>query len=88
MGGVSSGRDVLELLAAGAADVAIGTALFADPGAPARIRAELGAELAAFGFATADNAVGAAHGAGDATLDPESRLRLEKHLHTGLNMAG
>ena len=88
MGGVSSGRDVLELLAAGAADVAIGTALFADPGAPARIRAALGAELAAFSFATADNAVGAAHGAGDATLDPESRLRLEKHLHTGLNMAG
>jgi dihydroorotate dehydrogenase (NAD+) catalytic subunit len=88
MGGVGTGRDALELLAAGAADVAIGTALFADPGAPGRIRAELEAELAAFGFANADNVVGAAHGAGDATLDPESRLRLEKHLHTGLNMAG
>jgi dihydroorotate dehydrogenase (NAD+) catalytic subunit len=88
MGGVSRGRDVLELLAAGAADVAIGTALFADPSAPGRIRAELEAELAAFGFASADNVVGAAHGAGDATLDSESRVRLEKHLHTGLNMAG
>ena len=41
MGGVSTGRDALELLAAGAAAVALGTMLFSDPGAPARIRAEL-----------------------------------------------
>jgi len=41
MGGVSSGRDVLEFLACGAADVALGTVLFADPGAPARVRSEL-----------------------------------------------
>jgi len=38
MGGITRGRDALELLAAGAASVALGTILFADPGAPARIR--------------------------------------------------
>lgn len=49
MGGVSSGRDALELLAAGASAVALGTVLFADPDAPARIRAELDAEVASLG---------------------------------------
>jgi len=44
MGGIWSGRDALEFLACGAADVALGTVLFADPEAPARIRAELVAE--------------------------------------------
>jgi dihydroorotate dehydrogenase (NAD+) catalytic subunit len=88
MGGVTSGRDVLELLAVGASDVALGTRLFVDPGSPARIRAELEAELAAHGFADPDNAVGVAHGGDGPTLDPESRVRLEKDLHTGLNMAG
>jgi len=83
MGGVASGRDVLELLAAGASDVALGTILFADPAAPARIRAELEVELAARGFVEADNAVAAAHGAEAGTLDPTSRVGLEKTLHTG-----
>jgi dihydroorotate dehydrogenase (NAD+) catalytic subunit len=88
MGGVATGRHALELLAAGATDVAIGTALFADPGAGSRIRSELEAELATLGFASADNAVGAAHDSGDRTLDPESRLSVEKSLHMGANMAG
>jgi dihydroorotate dehydrogenase (NAD+) catalytic subunit len=88
MGGVSTGRHALELLAAGASDVALGTALFADPGAPARVRAELEAELAAHGFVDPDNAVGAAHLPVDPTLDPKSRLGVEKALHTGPNMAG
>ena len=61
MGGVSSGRDALELLAVGASDVALGTVLFADPEAPARVRAELEAEAAALDFANVDNVVGAAH---------------------------
>ena len=47
MGGVRSGLDALELVAAGASAVALGTVLFADPFAPARVRAELGAEVAA-----------------------------------------
>ena len=46
MGGVMTGRDALELIAAGATHVALGTVLFADPDAPARIRDELAAELA------------------------------------------
>jgi len=41
MGGVQSGRDALEFAACGASAVALGTVLFADPGAPARVRAEL-----------------------------------------------
>jgi dihydroorotate dehydrogenase (NAD+) catalytic subunit len=64
MGGVASGRDVLELLAVGAGAVALGTVLFADPDAPARIRAELALELAARGLARAEDAIAAAH-AGD-----------------------
>jgi dihydroorotate dehydrogenase (NAD+) catalytic subunit len=53
MGGVASGRDALELVAAGATAVALGTVLFGDPFAPARIRAELAAELEARGLASA-----------------------------------
>jgi dihydroorotate dehydrogenase (NAD+) catalytic subunit len=41
MGGVSSGRDALELIACGARHVALGTILFSDPDAPSRIREEL-----------------------------------------------
>ena len=44
MGGVQSGLDALELIAAGASAVGLGTILFSDPEAPTRIRAELGAE--------------------------------------------
>jgi dihydroorotate dehydrogenase (NAD+) catalytic subunit len=88
MGGVAGGRHALELLAAGASDVAVGTALFADPGAAARIRAELEAESAALGFVNPDNAVGAAHGSADATLDSRSRVPAAKALHIGLNKAG
>ncbi|HEU0337240.1 MAG TPA: dihydroorotate dehydrogenase catalytic subunit [Gaiellaceae bacterium] len=46
MGGVQTGLDALELAAAGAGAVALGTVLFADPGAPVRIRSELAAEAA------------------------------------------
>jgi len=41
MGGVASGRDVLELVAAGAGAVALGTVLFSDPLASLRIREEV-----------------------------------------------
>ena len=61
MGGVASGRDALELLAAGATHVALGTVLFADPAAPVRIRAELEAEAAALGLASPGAAHAAAH---------------------------
>jgi dihydroorotate dehydrogenase (NAD+) catalytic subunit len=88
MGGVATGRHALEVLAAGASDVAVGTALFSEPGAAGRIRTELQVELAAAGFANADNAVGTAHAPKDETLDPRSRLPEEKSLHTGLNLPG
>jgi dihydroorotate dehydrogenase (NAD+) catalytic subunit len=61
MGGVTNGRDALELIAAGATHVALGTILFADPDAPTRIRAELAAEAAAFGFAEPGDAHAVAH---------------------------
>jgi len=61
MGGVRTGRDVLELLAAGASAVALGTVLFADPGAPARVRAELLDEVERLGLASIEDAVGLAH---------------------------
>ncbi|MES1246625.1 MAG: dihydroorotate dehydrogenase [Actinomycetota bacterium] len=41
MGGVTTAQDVLDMVACGARDVAIGTSLFADPDAPRRIREEL-----------------------------------------------
>jgi dihydroorotate dehydrogenase (NAD+) catalytic subunit len=56
MGGVSSGRDALALVAAGASAVAVGTVLFSDPFAAARIRGELTAEAAALGYSSADAA--------------------------------
>ncbi|MDQ2983497.1 MAG: dihydroorotate dehydrogenase [Actinomycetota bacterium] len=61
MGGIATGRDALEFLAAGASDLALGTILFADPYAPSRIREEFAVELAALGVADEDNAVGLAH---------------------------
>ena len=60
MGGVAAGRDALDLIAAGATHVALGTVLFADPGAPARVRAELAAACADAGVATPDDARGLA----------------------------
>lgn len=61
MGGVTTGRDALEFVAAGASAVALGTVLFADPDAPARVRTELDAELERLGFASLDAARGVAH---------------------------
>ena len=50
MGGVVSGRDVLEFVACGATAVALGAATFADPEAPQRVVRELAAEMTARGF--------------------------------------
>jgi dihydroorotate dehydrogenase (NAD+) catalytic subunit len=61
MGGVRSGLDALELIAAGASAVALGTILFSDPAAPARIRAELAAEVAARDLGHPLDAWGMAH---------------------------
>jgi dihydroorotate dehydrogenase (NAD+) catalytic subunit len=76
MGGIMNGRDALEFIACGASDIALGTVLFADPAAPARVRSELHAELSAHGFADADDAVGCAH-------DETSPVRVTSVLSTG-----
>ena len=49
MGGVANGHDAAAMLACGATHVALGTALFADPGAPTRVRSELDEVLARTG---------------------------------------
>jgi dihydroorotate dehydrogenase (NAD+) catalytic subunit len=64
MGGIWTGRDALEFLACGAADIALGTVLFADPGAPARVRAELADVCVEAGVASADDAIGLAKSPG------------------------
>ena len=61
MGGVSTGRDALELVAAGATHVALGTVLFSDPEAPSRVRSELPLAAANAGFDNEQEAFCAAH---------------------------
>jgi dihydroorotate dehydrogenase (NAD+) catalytic subunit len=56
MGGVQTGRDALELIAVGAQHVALGTILFSDPDAPARVRAELHAAANEHGWKNSDDA--------------------------------
>ena len=64
MGGITTGRDALEFLAAGAQAVALGTVLFADPEAPGRVRRELAEELAAHGLDGVEDARGVSHHGG------------------------
>jgi len=61
MGGVRTGLDALEFIAAGARHVAVGTALFSDPDAPARIRMELHAAAAERGWNAYEDAYAIAH---------------------------
>ncbi len=61
MGGVQSGKHALDLIAAGASDVALGSILFADLEAPKRVRVELDEEARARGFERPEKARGAAH---------------------------
>jgi dihydroorotate dehydrogenase (NAD+) catalytic subunit len=61
MGGIRSGLDALQFVLAGASAVSVGTAVFNDPSACARISAELAGALAARGFASLSDAVGHAH---------------------------
>jgi dihydroorotate dehydrogenase (NAD+) catalytic subunit len=61
MGGVSTGRDAMEMIAVGASAVALGTVLFSDPDAPRRVCEELAAELALLGYASPEEARGVAH---------------------------
>jgi len=61
MGGIRTGLDALEMILAGASAVAVGTATFGDPSAPARVLTELRHALVERGFPTVQDAVGHAH---------------------------
>jgi dihydroorotate dehydrogenase (NAD+) catalytic subunit len=61
MGGVMTGRDALELMLAGASMISVGTAIFHDPSACARILRELDEELVRRGVSRVLEVVGAAH---------------------------
>ena len=63
MGGVTTGQDALELIACGARDVALGTVLFSDPDAPARVREELARAAEQLGVVRPDDAYARAHAA-------------------------
>jgi dihydroorotate dehydrogenase (NAD+) catalytic subunit len=76
MGGVATGRDALELIAVGAAHVALGTVLFADPAAPNRVRSELEAETAALGLPGVESLYAIAHQEGVLQAG-NPRLRVE-----------
>jgi len=58
IGGIESGRDVVEFLLAGASAVQVGTAIFRDPAAPVRIIGELEAFCAAHGVADVTSLIG------------------------------
>jgi dihydroorotate dehydrogenase (NAD+) catalytic subunit len=63
MGGIASGTDAVDAIAVGASAIALGTILFSDPAAAARVRAELDAEVASRGYSSAAEIRGAARGA-------------------------
>jgi dihydroorotate dehydrogenase (NAD+) catalytic subunit len=85
MGGVRSGLDALELIAAGASAVALGTILFSDPDAVCRIRAELAAEAAARGLRDPLDARRLAHSSLQ-MRDSRSDNSHEKDLERGKNL--
>ena len=61
MGGIQTGLDALEFIAAGAQHVALGTVLFADPDAPSRIRVELHAAANERGWKSSEDVHAIAH---------------------------
>lgn len=61
IGGIRTGEDALEFLAAGASAVQLGTVLFHDPSAPTRVAAELAAAIERAGAAGVGEVVRAAH---------------------------
>ena len=61
LGGIESAQDCIEFAAAGASVVAVGTALFRDPGMVGQVVADLHRRLAERGVSTFDDIVCAAH---------------------------
>jgi dihydroorotate dehydrogenase (NAD+) catalytic subunit len=77
MGGVWNGRDALELIAAGASSVALGTVLFNDPSAPRRVRRELHFAAEEVRLSDPWSAVGFAH---DPVLSGETTEKMPAFL--------
>lgn len=61
MGGVTNGRDALEMVFAGASGISIGTASFGNPTAAIKVKTELATLLQERGFTSLRDAVGVAH---------------------------
>lgn len=61
IGGIRTGLDALQFLAAGASAVQVGTVVFHDPSAPARIAQELWEALSSRGLRSVAEVVGIAH---------------------------
>jgi dihydroorotate dehydrogenase (NAD+) catalytic subunit len=74
MGGIRSGHDALEFILAGANAVSVGTSIFNDPSAPARINSELAEQLATRGFSRLTDAISYAHRVGDLKQSTESNV--------------
>jgi len=75
MGGVLTGRDALELMLAGASMVSVGTAIFHDPSACARILRELDEELSRRGIDRVSQVIGLAHEATGSARTGSARSR-------------
>lgn len=61
VGGIRTGLDALQFILAGASAVQVGTVIFHDPGAPARVSRELREALAARGMDRLEQAIGLGH---------------------------
>lgn len=61
IGGIRTGLDAMQFLAAGASAVQVGTVIFNDPSAPQRIGTELAQAMAARGLAKLGDLIGVAH---------------------------
>ena len=59
MGGIMTGEDAIEFFLAGAKAIAVGTAIFADPMAPIKVRDGINAWLDKKGFASLNEIIGA-----------------------------
>ena len=74
IGGVRTGRDALELILAGATLIGVGTVIFHDPSACARIQRELEEELTTRGVERLTDITGLAHRRGGAAALQHRRL--------------
>jgi dihydroorotate dehydrogenase (NAD+) catalytic subunit len=71
-GGIASGRDALEFIAAGATAIQVGTATFVEPEAATRVLAEMRAWLGDHGYASVSELVGAFRAAPAQECAPET----------------